>query len=190
MTGGGKAKDPAPSGLELELKKQNAETWNRYLNTMRTFENEYLADLTVPTDTEKATATGMTNAMMASNPELQADPRQLSAGGARFAGDVHRMGMARGTAGGRAMASAAGAVDDRRLVQIGNAVAMGRGQGMDATSTLSELAGREAGYANNMAVDRWNTRTMNNESRNEAIGTVAGIGLRSIMGADDEKEVA
>lgn len=189
-SGSSEPKNPPPTALELELRKQNAETWNRYLSTMRNFENEYLADLMVPTDAEKLTTTGMTNAMLASNPELQADPRQLSAGGARFAGNVHALGMARGNAGGRAMASAAGATDDRRLVQIGNAVAMGRGEGMAATSTLSELAGREAGYANALTVDRFRTRTDNSSSRNAAIGTAAGIGLRSIMGTDKEKEVA
>jgi len=184
--GSSKVKNPPPTALEMELRKQNAETWNRYLDDMRVFENEYLADLTVPTDAEKASATGITNAVLTPEFDAQTNPAELNAGGARFAGSVNTSGMARGNATGRAMASAAGAVDDRRLVQIGNAVAMGRGQATESTGTLSDLAGQEAGYANRLTLDRFNTKTTNASSKNEAIGTVAGIGMRSWTKDEEE----
>jgi hypothetical protein len=193
MSGG--SKPPKPEKIEeTEQERALAQVahaqWTRYKEVLAPFEDKYLADLRT-TDVDRARVAGQT----AAGVRQQFDEgragmeRDMFAAGVnpnsgKFQAAQSGLNTAQGATVGSATGRATQAADDLTYQNLQNAVRMGRGEALQATRGMSDLARDAAGEAAHTAglQTRYNlgVADANNRFREGLVSSgfsAAGMGL-------------
>ncbi len=177
---GGKDKDVKETAEEKEVARIGMEKWKRYQEVFVPIENKFIGKIT----DQKQYRTDAGREASASTQSVFNQVRERlsrSSGGAGLGSGKFAMGSTGGgdaTVDALAKVDARNTADDQQVRGLQGALAIGRGQGEDAISGLSDTA-RIAGAD---AIDRARADADRREGMGELFGTVAGAGVRYGMG--------
>lgn len=168
---------------QIEAARIAKEQWDRYQSALKPFENKWIERVERDRSGEEATATGMANVLTGEqfDEATQAtNQRNFSQGidpsSGRFQGDVNKLSLTRSGATGEAMAETSQGVENRRLEQMGNLIAVGRGEAAEATSGLGDVAAVSGQKAIRRKLNRLETRDSYGRSIGSAIGSAVAFG--------------
>lgn len=176
--GGGGDNEIKETAHEKELARIATEQWERYETTFKPLEDEWIAGITADTTNDKANIGGMVAGKIGQKyDEAQAgEDRGALASGMNVDSGTFKRGLSRAEDTGKALTRANIGVDTHQIGQISNAINVGRGQAAQAQGSLTDVAGSAVSDSIKDSTNKY----MRRQETGTAIGTVAGMGVRSL----------